>query len=183
MRENFGNEKPIPAETVRRRKLPVQEAARLYIHHFWDITRCANTVGVAAETLRRACNEDGWDQFAAMISETLKPSIWTAACIEVPDVGLIAREKKRRVDGINDLLCEEKRIMEAIPFMEVGSKAYSGALAALNGLRKLIDNATGQEYYSQEQSAARKALMAREIKRDMKGGDDAKPATGITLDI
>lgn len=183
MRENFGSEKPIPAATMRR-SLRIQEAARLYIHHFWEKARCAQFVGCSLASMVSVSKSDGWDDFASLISETLKPSIWAANDIEIPDIGLIQKEKKRRVDGINDLLVEEKRIMESLTGFDVGSKAYSSALAALNAIRKLIDNATGQEYYSQEQSAGRKLLMQKALKENNEKPSmkNAKPSAP-TLDV
>lgn len=183
MREQFGHEKPIPPATERR-QLKFQEAARLYIHNHWSLDRIASSLGIRTDSLSRIKNEDDWDGMGRAVSEVMLPSVWAAGQIMVPDISLIARESKRRADGVNDLLVEEKRIMETLPGLEIGGKAYSGAMAALNALRKLIDNATGAEYFHAEQSFGRKTLIKKAIDRDK--GDDAdkmKNAEGITLDV
>jgi hypothetical protein len=181
MRERFGCEKPIPAATMRR-SLRVQEAARLYIHHFWEMTRCAAFAGCSVGTLSKVKESDGWDSFAGLISEEIKPSIWVASDIEIPDVDMMQREKKRRIDDLESLLAEEKKILGEMAITSASSKTYSSMVSSLKSIRTLIDEATGADYYRQEQSAGRRAMMAKHIKGDTQPKDNKNPGhTGLDV--
>lgn len=181
MREKFGCEKPIPAATMRR-SLRVQEAARLYIHHFWEMTRCAAFAGCSVGTLCKVKESDGWDSFAGLISEEIKPSIWVASDIEIPDVDMMQREKKRRVDDLQTLLAEEQKILGEMAVTAASSKTYGPMMSSLKAIRQLIDEATGADYYRKEQSAGRAAMMKKHIDGKGKPPENKNPGhTGLDV--
>lgn len=184
MRERFGCEKPIPAATMRR-TARIQEAARLYIHNFWDVSRCASFAGCAVGNLHKVKEQDGWDEFVGLISQEMKPSIWVASDIEIPDLDLIQREKKRRVDDIEILKAEEMKVTEALSVLSPVNKSYQPLLNSLTRIRRLIDDATGASYYHAEQSAGRRAMMAKAIKGVNTPAEEngLKKAEGKTYDI
>lgn len=192
MVENFGEMSPIPPAT-KNRILGYQEAARLYIHHQWRLERIAKVLGLSENYLSDVKNMDKWDDFAAEISATLKPSLWVQNDFEVLDQQLIKTEQDRRVAGIARLRFEEERIMSMMATLVPGSKPYNSSMVSLRAVRVLIDDATGVAYHRQENSHARKKIMNHKIDRGFMDvpkvptiehpGDTAKRVPGTVVDV
>lgn len=136
--------------------------------------------------LREVKREDKWDDFVAQLASRTMVSVWgegsVMASLHAEDWELVKSERKQQVEMIPRLEAQREKLLAALPMLEVGSKAYVGAMGSLRHVTAMLADFTGLErWVSWVEFQAKESYKQKD--RPPPKMDDTKVARGTVVDL